>query len=77
MTSKKCNETRSDELCVSGRKFQLGSNLTWSNTMSFAQLVQMLSRCKCPFQLHHERKTAAFVINGFSNWKSFLNLQCT
>ena len=48
MTSKKCNETRSDELCVSSRKFQIGSNLTWSNTMSFANLYKMRQDANAP-----------------------------
>ena len=67
MTSKKCNEPRSEELCGSGRKFQLilvgkrsttGSSTTRTNAVSFAQLVQMLSSCKCPLR---EDSYAAFV----------------
>ena len=52
MTSEKCNEPRSEEVCGSGRKFQLvgkrsvnGSSTTRTNVVSFAQLVQMLSSC--------------------------------
>ena len=57
MTSEKCNEPRSEEVCGSGRKFQLvgkrsvnGSSTTRTNVVSFAQLVQMLSCCKCPLR---------------------------
>ena len=60
MTSEKCNEPRSEELCGSGRKFSLvGKRSTTGLTDKrrvFVQLVQMLSSCKCPFHLHHERR---------------------
>ena len=55
MTSEKCNEPRSEELCSSGRKFQLRKRSTTgltdkrrvfcsacTNAVSFVQLVQML-----------------------------------
>ena len=67
MTSEKCNEPtcRSEELCGSGRNFSLvgkrsttGSSTTRTNAVSFAQLVQMLSSCKCPLR---EDSYAAFV----------------
>ena len=55
-----CNEPRSEKLCGSGRTFRLvGKRSTTGLTDKrrvFVQLVQMLSSCKCPFQLHHERR---------------------
>ena len=52
-------------VCGSGRKFQLSwkakyncMSTTRTNVVSFAQLVQMLSSCKCPLR---EDSYAAFV----------------
>ena len=39
-----------------GKRSRTGSSTTRTDAVSFAQLVQMLSSCKCPFQLHHERR---------------------
>ena len=62
MTLEKCNELRSEELCGSGRKFQLSwkAKYNWIeyNTDKRRQLVQMLSSCKCALR---EDSYATFV----------------
>ena len=65
MTSEKCNEPKYEELLVWVENFSLvgkrsttGSSTTWTNAVSFAPLVQMLSSCKCPLR---EDSYAAFV----------------
>ena len=47
MTSEKCNEPRSKELCDSGRKFQLSwkAKYNWIGGQKPC-LLQMLSSCK-------------------------------
>ena len=60
MTSEKCNEPKYEELLVRVENFSLvgkrsttGSSTTWTNAVSFALLVQMLSSCKCPLREIH------------------------
>ena len=65
VTSKKCNEARSDELCVSGRKFLLSIN--WKAKYSYIKYTYTnavtTSRKKIPMH-------AAFKIDDFSNSRS-------
>ena len=68
MTSEKCkNEPRSEELCGSGRKFQLSwkAKYNWieyntdkRRVFCSACTIQILSSCKCPLR---EDSYAAFV----------------
>ena len=55
MTSEKCNEPRSEELCGSGRKFQLSWKAKY-NRIDGQTPCLLFSLYKCSFQLHHERR---------------------
>ena len=61
VTSKKCNEARSDELCGSGRKFVLSIN--WKAKYSCIKY-------KCCHYITREDSYAAFIIEDFSNSRS-------
>ena len=39
---------RVENFSLVGKSSTTGSSTTWTNVVSFAQLVQMLSSCKCP-----------------------------
>ena len=66
MTSEKCNESRSEELCGSGRTFQLSwkAKYNWieyntnKRCVICSACIQMLSSCKCPLR---EDSYAAFI----------------
>ena len=62
---------RVEKFSLVGKQSTAGLNTTRTNAVSLAQLVQMLSSCKCPFQLHHKR---IYICDyGFCNWKRALD----
>ena len=82
VTSEKCNEPRSEELCGSGIKFQISwkAKYIWIeyNTDKhrvFCSACTNAVKLQMPLPTTSREKDsyAAFVINGFSNWKRALD----